>query len=200
VGVITGNEAVDYFIPNATFLQGLMFESFVDLRTASPSQTACECMPFYSNFLDANANDLREIGARWHSHQGEANHFQLVGANLGGDTLGERVVGTRNTFIFVGKVDSYSGVNKPNLNAEVAAHEFSHAWDVNGLDGHCNENDFDNSSLKCLMRPGSDWVPNGSPAPEYYDGRVKYHFDSTPPPGTAGISEYFDVCHHQVIK
>ncbi|HEY0370580.1 MAG TPA: hypothetical protein VGD79_01180, partial [Thermoanaerobaculia bacterium] len=160
----------------------------------------CGCIPYYANFIDANGNDLRDIGDRWHSHQGEANHFHLVGANLGGADLGERVVGTRNTFVFVGKVDSYSFINRSNFNGEVAAHEYSHTWDVNGLGGHCTKNDFGNASLKCLMRAGNDWVVNGSPAAEYYDGRVKFHFDSALPPGTAGISEYHDVAHHQVIK
>jgi hypothetical protein len=110
--------------------------------------------------------------------------------------LGDRPALTRSAWVWVATIDGYSFINRANLNGEATTHELTHTWDVNAPfanGGHCDQKDYANSNLKCLMRPGNDWVVGTSVAAEYYDGVVRYHYAPT----AASVSEYIDECKHQ---
>lgn len=196
VGVITGVATTDYYVPNASLLSGLLAQSFVDLMPVAAAPGDCGCVPFYPSFTDPALTDLKEMANLWSSHRGESNTFHLLSGVKSGDNLGERPVGTRDAWVYVGQIETKKFINQANLNGEVASHEFTHAWDVNGAfnnGGHCDQFDYSNTTLKCLMRPGSDWTDvHGSILPEYYDGHVGLHFKTT----ALDISEYLDIRRH----
>jgi hypothetical protein len=196
VGIVTGVDSNDYFTPNGSLAPSLFSGAFVDWVPAPAEAGECGCLPFFANFTDPFANDRIDMANLWNDHFGDPDVFHLVGASRSGDEIGERPIGTRVALIYLLRIETFKFINRANLNATSAAHELTHAWDVNSgfnKDGHCDQNEYADPSRLCLMRPGNDWLDiHNDILPQFYDGHVEFHFKSTAP----GVSEYFEIRRH----
>jgi hypothetical protein len=195
IGIITGVDDNDYFMPNGSLVSSLFSDAFVDLVPAFPVPGECSCIPFYPNFTDNSFRDMTQMESLWNDHFGDSNVLHLMGGSRSGNDVGDRVPNTRAAFVWLTKIESFRRINRDNFNAESTAHELTHTWDVNAAfanGGHCDQNEYSDASKKCLMRPGDDWVVNGDVQPEFYDGLVQYHFNLTAP----DISEYLEIRRH----
>lgn len=196
IGIITGVDSNDYFTPNGSLVASLYSGAFVDWVPVPPVAGECGCLPFYPNFTERFGNDRIQMSNLWNDHLGDPNVFQLVGASRSVDELGERLLGNHAAFVYLVRIETFKFINRANLNATVAAHELTHAWDVNPgfvKDGHCDQNEYNDASRLCLMRPGADWQDiHGDILPQFYDGHIEFHFKTT----AAGVSEYLDIRRH----
>lgn len=194
IGVVTGFAASDFYTPNAAFLAALFAQAFIEVVPVHSNDQGY--IPYTNNFTAANNVDLVETGQRWFRNYGKPNVIAALGGTRSVDDLGDRVIPFRFAWTFVAKVESaVSSSNSLTLNGESTTHELTHTWDVNQLfnnGGHCDQDDYQNGALRCLMRPGSDWTDAGVIRPEYYDGRVMYHFNVT----AADPSEFLNLRTH----
>ncbi len=179
VGVVTGVMNTDTYSSNTSLLSSLFAQAFVEVipRSSDPGY-----VPYYANFLDPSLQDILSDGLRWFRNYGKPNYICSIGGANSGTNLGDRLINNRVAWTWVAKVESLvSSGNRANLNGESTSHEMTHVWDVNQLFnnmGHCDQFDYGNPSLLCLMRPGNDWSDStGTVLPQFYDGRVMYHYN-----------------------
>lgn len=207
VGVITGNDAADFFSVNISNVGDLLTPSFVQINWLTDP---VPFIPFRETIAGSgfNSDEVALTALKWFHHVNTPNHEHLL-AGREGDAV--QILGrTRARFgaswswIWVGAVNS----NAPRrnngewlLNGEVTAHEFAHLWQVNPpvdvTQGHCGNDRapsapraWNNPQFFCTMHSPYDGADCGgggrATCPEFFDGVVAFHYN--------GInSEYTDI-------
>lgn len=220
IGVITGNRAEDYYLPNGSLVRPLLAGAFVDIiwwsDAVSPDLSGATVLPFDAAIPWEERINFRRPGQReWMTRKwmrsgtragenrtAKPNHQMLFAAaaagppDPGSSNKGETQVagGFSESWIYV------ESLRAGNELAEATAHEIAHLWRVNQTTpagayhgGHCGEPGLPPPRPPYRMASGERMcimTHNVFETDEGRDGIVDFHYFGTAP---RAHSEYLTI-------